>query len=286
MLIKSINLKAISSRQTRRVRVATYNVHKCRGLDGRVRPDRIVRVLSEVDADIVALQEVVCVEGKSREDQQARYVAEEMGYYAEIGENRRHKGGAYGNVLLSRFPICYAQNYDLSVCGRERRGCLRSDIRLEDGGGWLHIFNLHLGTSFFERRKQARTLFRQQVLTDKHLPGNRIILGDFNEWSKGLASELLHSHFKSADLRKRLGRAHSYPGFLPLLHLDNVYFDGNLSLNSVAIHRSRTAVLASDHLPLVAEFDVPVAADQSSPYELPTSAIAFPYRKFLSHRNL
>lgn len=266
--------------------MATYNVHKCRGLDGRVRPDRIVQVLSEIDADIVALQEVVCVEGKSREDQQARYVAEELGYYAEIGENRRHKGGAYGNVLLSRFPICYAQNYDLSIRGRECRGCLRSDIRLEDGGGWLHVFNLHLGTSFFERRKQARKLFRQQVLTDKHLHGNRIILGDFNEWSKGLASELLRSHFKSADLRKHLGHARSYPGFLPLLHLDHVYFDGDLSLNHVAIHRSRTAVLASDHLPLVAEFDIPVAAEQSSPYELPTSATAFPDLKLLSHQNL
>ena len=195
-LIRSINSKAIKSQRTARVRVATYNLHKCRGLDGRVRPGRIVKVLSEINADIVALQEVVCVEGKAREDHQARYIAEELGYHVELGENRQHKGGAYGNVLLSRFPIYHARNYDISIRGRERRGCLRADVRLEDGG-WLHIFNLHLGTSFFERRKQARKLFGQQILTDRELPGNKIILGDFNEWTRGLASRLLDLHFRA-----------------------------------------------------------------------------------------
>ena len=189
-LIRLINSKAMKSQETARVRVATYNVHKCRGLDGRVRPDRIVQVLSEIDADIVALQEVVCVEGKAREDHQARYIAEALGYHVELGENRQHKGGTYGNALLSRFPIYHARNYDISIRDRERRGCLRADVRLEDGG-WLHI--LHLGTSFFERRKQARKLFGQQInLTDRELPGNKIILGDFNEWTRGLASRLLH----------------------------------------------------------------------------------------------
>src|SRR5581483_11702250 len=70
------------------LRVATYNVHKCRGMDGRVRPDRVAEVLSEIDADIVALQEVVCLEGKRREEHQAQYIAEELGYHAELGENR------------------------------------------------------------------------------------------------------------------------------------------------------------------------------------------------------
>lgn len=245
------------------MRVATYNVHKCRGLDGRVRPGRIVQVLNKIDADIVALQEVVCVDGKTREGQQGRYIAEELGYHAELGENRRHNGGAYGNVLLSRFPIYHARNYDLSVRGRERRGCLRADICLDDGS-WLHVFNLHLGTSIFERRKQARQLFGQQILTDKELPGNKIILGDFNEWTRGLASRLLHSHFKSADIRTRLGRAQTYPGVFPLLYLDHVYFDQTLKLEGIGVHRSRTALIASDHLPLVADLlirDVDVKPD-------------------------
>lgn len=252
---------------SQRLRVATYNVHKCRGLDGRVRPDRILRVLSDIDADVVALQEVVCVEGECREHHQARYLAEELGFHVEVGENRRHKGGAYGNVLLSRFPIRNARNYDLSVPARERRGCLRTDIHLDDGS-WLHIFNLHLGTSFFERRKQARKLFREQILTEIHLSGNKIILGDLNEWTKGLASRLLRSHFKKAEIRPGEGRGQSYPGVLPLLHLDHIYFDGDLKLHGVSIHRSRRALLASDHLPLVAEFsisEVPVRPSLRAP---------------------
>lgn len=233
------------------MRVATYNVHKCSGLDGRVRPSRIVQVLSEIDADIVALQEVVCVEGKAREDHQARYIAEELGYHMELGENRRHKSGAYGNVLLSRFPIFHARNYDISIRGRERRGCLRADIRMKDGG-WLHIFNLHLGTSFFERREQARQLFRQQILNDKKLPGSTIILGDFNEWTKGLASRLLGLHFKNAGRRPRLSSRGTYPGIFPLLTLDHIYFDQTFELDGFSVHRSRKALIASDHLPLVA----------------------------------
>ena len=241
-----------------RVRVATYNIHKCRGLDGRVRPDRIAQVLSELDADVIALQEVVCVEGKRREHQQARYVAEELGYHAEVGENRRHKGGAYGNVLLSRYPIHDPQNYDISARGRERRGCLKADIRLENGSV-LHVFNIHLGTSFFERRHQARKLVDLGVLANCELPGTRIILGDFNEWTKGLVSRLFKSHFQSADIRAHLGRARTYPGVLPLLHLDHIYFDEVLHLESLSLHRSRTALVASDHLPLVADFQIPAS---------------------------
>jgi endonuclease/exonuclease/phosphatase family metal-dependent hydrolase len=253
-LIRSINPKATKSQELKRIRVATYNVHKCCGLDGRVRPDRILGVLNEIDADIVALQEVVCVEGQTRQDHQARYLAHELEAHVEFGENRRHKGGGYGNVLLSRFPIHHAHNYDLSVPGRERRGCLRADLCLRDGE-WLHIFNLHLGTSFFERREQARKLFRQEILTDGHLPGQKIVLGDFNEWTKGLASRLFQSHFRTALSGTPRG-TQTYPGLLPMLHLDHIYFDRDLELRSATVHRSRTALLASDHLPLVAEFAV------------------------------
>jgi endonuclease/exonuclease/phosphatase family metal-dependent hydrolase len=228
--------------------------------------------LKEVDADIIALQEVVCVEGKTREDHQAQYLADELEAHVEFGENRRHKDGGYGNVLLSRFPIHHAENYDLSVRGRERRGCLRVDLRLGDAE-WLHIFNLHLGTSFFERREQARKLFGQPILTDEHLPGNKIVLGDFNEWTKGLASRLLRSHFRRADSGTPLA-TQTYPGLLPVLRLDYLYFDRELNLDGVTIHRSRTAILASDHLPLVAEFSIPVTVDQSAPARLLTSLSA------------
>lgn len=241
-----------------RVRVATYNVHKCRGLDGRIRPERIVEVLREIDADIVALQEVVSRDGRRRIDDQARYVADELGLHAELGENRRYRGGAYGNLLLSRMPIHHARNHDLSVRGRERRGCLRTDIHLDDSSV-LHLFNVHLGTALFERRIQARELIRRRLFTDPQLVGTRIILGDFNEWTRDLPSKFLNDHFESANSRIQLARPRTFPGFLPLLALDYIYFDRGLQLHDVRIHRSRMALLASDHLPLVAEFNLPSA---------------------------
>jgi endonuclease/exonuclease/phosphatase family metal-dependent hydrolase len=235
-------------------RIVTYNVHKCRGLDRRVRPERIAMVLRETKADIIALQEVLSVEGRERERHQARFIAEELGMDYHIGENRRLDGGAYGNVVLSRLPLRAAHNYDITWSGRERRGCLRVDVLLHKGRV-LHIFNVHLGTAFIERRHQARRLTNGGILHQPELSGARVVLGDFNEWTHGLTSRLLSKHFESADIRHHLRRGRTYPGVLPLVHLDHVYYDQALTLERLTLHRSRTALVASDHLPLVADFN-------------------------------
>ncbi len=245
-------MTAVSAR-ARAIRVATYNVHKCRGLDGRVRPRRIAEVLRELDADVIALQEVVRAHGPGREADQARFLAEELGAHPAFGENRRLSGGGYGNLVLTRLPLREARNYDISAPGCEPRGCLRVDIDL-NGAGVLHVFNVHLGTAFFERRRQARALVHAGILNRGAPNGPRVVLGDFNEWTRGLASRLLGSSFESADIRAHLRRSRTYPGILPLLHLDHIYFDPALRMEGLALHRSRTALVASDHLPLVADF--------------------------------
>ncbi|HET8550733.1 MAG TPA: endonuclease/exonuclease/phosphatase family protein [Bryobacteraceae bacterium] len=235
-----------------RFRIVTYNIHKCKGLDGKVRPSRIAAVLRAVDADVAALQEVVSIEGEVRELHQAEYLAHELGMRFAIGENRRHAGGAYGNVVLSRFPLESACNYDISVPGRERRGCLRTDIRLN--GAVLHVFNVHLGTAFMERRHQGRKLLHEELLRSGALAGPRVVLGDFNEWTHGLASQLLTVEFQSADIRLHLPTRFTYPGVCPVLHLDHIYYDNTLVLDGVGLYRSRQALVASDHLPLYADF--------------------------------
>jgi endonuclease/exonuclease/phosphatase family metal-dependent hydrolase len=235
------------------LRVATYNVHKCQGLDRRVRPARIVEVLREIDSDVVALQEVVSHENGPREADQVRFIAEELGMNYCVGETRKHKGGAYGNVLLTRLSLRSSCNYDISVRGREERGCLRADLEVE-GVGVLHIFNVHMGTAFLERRSQVRKLLDSAILHNEELQGARIMLGDFNEWTRGLTTRLLGSHMKSADVANHLRRAKTYPGVLPFLHLDHIYFDETLEMEKLILHRSRKALIASDHLPLVADF--------------------------------
>lgn len=239
-----------------RVRIATYNVHKCRGMDRRVDPLRIASIIEELDADIVAIQEIMDLEDGRPEHDQARTILGQLrGYEAQFGETRRILGGPYGNMTLSRWPVAFWRNYDLTWRNRERRGCLRTDVQLP-GGGVLHLFNVHLGTGWIERRHQGRQLVSQSVLTDDALLGPRVVVGDFNEWTRGLASRLMSGCFDSVELRIHLRYFRTYPALVPVLHLDHFYFDRHLKLERFKVHRSRTALLASDHLPLIAEFSV------------------------------
>ena len=94
-------------------RIVTYNIHKGRGLDRRKRMGWVAEILQGLEPDIVALQEVLSVEGKEPEDHQARFIAEALGFEYRIGETRRLRGGVYGNVTLSRFPMILEKHYDL-----------------------------------------------------------------------------------------------------------------------------------------------------------------------------
>ncbi len=234
-------------------RIATYNTHKCRGMDGRIRPHRVADVLRELDADVIALQEVASLSGGRREQDQARYLADAVGYEYHIGETRKWRGAAYGNVLLSRFPVKDVEVYDLTASRREPRGCIRCDLEVAPGK-IVHVFNVHLGTGYIERRKQAGLLVSRDVLLSPRLKHPRLIIGDFNEWTRGLVSRTLQQKFESVDIQLHLNRKRTYPGVLPIMHLDHMYFDRQLVLEEFLLHRSRMALLASDHLPLLAGF--------------------------------
>src|SRR4029078_7129381 len=162
----------------------------------------------------------------------------------------KHRGGGYGNGLLSMFTIEHSRNYDVTMPRREPRGLLRGDIRLPSGK-LLHILDVHLGTGLMERRGQASLLLHEELLLSKDFSAPRILLGDFNEWTRGKATKLLSEHFRSAEakpVRPVVGRAkkmRSYPGFMPVLHLDHIYYDEALKLKTFRLHRSRKALVAS-----------------------------------------
>jgi endonuclease/exonuclease/phosphatase family metal-dependent hydrolase len=237
------------------IRIATYNVHRCRGLDRRVSVARIAEVIARLNADIVAVQEIRRGDGRANaESDQVAFLGEALGCHLAFGENRLLRGAPYGNAIFSRFPIVLHENYDLTVRGQERRACLRSDVRLPHGRR-LHVYNVHLSTRYFARPRQARHLLSSQVVNHPAVRGPRIVVGDFNEWTRGVATRLMGEQFESVDVRL-LGRRRTYPGLFPILHLDHFYFDAALRLRSFRLHRSKLALVASDHLPLVAEFEV------------------------------
>jgi endonuclease/exonuclease/phosphatase family metal-dependent hydrolase len=113
---------------------------------------------------------------------------------------------------------------------------------------------VHLGTALLERRYQASRL--ATFVADSRLPGPRIVLGDFNEWIRGLTTSLLSKNLKSVDLREHMRRRRTYPGVFPMLHLDHIYYLGDLDVVRVWLPRTRLSLVASDHLPLVADVEL------------------------------
>ena len=231
------------------MRIVTYNIHKGRGMDGRVSIKRIGDVLAQVDADIVALQEVFSA-SDGREGQ-VEALAASLGLKSIFGRTRHHLGRPYGNALLSRWPIIGSCDMDLTWAHRERRGCVRVDLKTPLG--ILHVFNIHLGTSFFERRHQVKSLLKAKQIHDG-ISGPRVLVGDFNEWIKGLTTRMLSETFESLNLELHVRKRRSYPGLLPLVHLDHIYFERPLHIEKAELIRNRLSRIASDHLPLVATF--------------------------------
>ncbi|HVH29965.1 MAG TPA: endonuclease/exonuclease/phosphatase family protein [Vicinamibacterales bacterium] len=238
------------TRASNSLRIATYNIHRCRGLDGRTRPERIATVLSSIDADVVALQEVVGA--GPRGGGQAEEIGAALGMGWTMSPARLLRGHQFGNVVLSRLPIAEHVEHDLSWKTCEPRRLQRVDVSV--GGATLHVYNVHLGTALLERRHQAERL--AAIVSDRHVPGPKLVLGDFNEWMKGLVTTMLSARLNSVDLRNFLRRRRTYPGVFPLLHLDHIYYAGHVEVVGIELPRTRLALVASDHLPLVADIRV------------------------------
>jgi endonuclease/exonuclease/phosphatase family metal-dependent hydrolase len=232
------------------LRIATYNIHRSRGMDRRVMPARIVDVLRSIDADVIALQEVLGPGPAGAGHAEEIGAGLGMGWVMTcVRMLRQHQ---FGNVILSRYPIVHHSQYDLSWRTCEARACQRADIDI--GGRPLHIYNVHLGTAVLERRYQAGRL--ASFVHDRRVTGPKVILGDFNEWMKGLATKTLSSLFESVDISTHLRRRRTYPGLFPVVHLDHIYYEGRVEVHSVEMPRTRKTLMASDHLPLVANLRI------------------------------
>ena len=217
------------------VRIATYNIHRGRGLDGRTSLDRIGEVLREIDADVVGVQEIFAA--------QAEHLARDLDMQLVTGVTAHRSDGAFGNAILTRLGLRGVATFDLSVRTREARGGIRVDLGYHSEV--LHVFNVHLGLARRERAEQVKWLVERHILWDDRT-GPRVVVGDLNEWFPGRVGRALRKEFSS--LRPR--RTHPAP--LPLWSLDRIYWDHAVRGESMRVHQSRLARVASDHLPLVA----------------------------------
>lgn len=221
-----------------RVVLATYNVHGCVGTDRRRDPRRVLDVIRELDADAVALQELMW------DPADARHLLEEfahrLGCEAIAGPTLMREGGHFGNALLTRLPVTGSTRIDLSFPGREPRGAI--DATLETADGPLRVVATHLGLSPAERRGQIRRLLGCLSEPDFEPAA---LLGDLNEWYLwGRPLRWLRSHFG------RSPAPATFPARRPVFALDRVWARPEGALREVRAHASPLARIASDHLPL------------------------------------
>jgi endonuclease/exonuclease/phosphatase family metal-dependent hydrolase len=223
------------------LRVATYNVHGCVGIDRRFDAGRIARVIGAIDADVVALQEVVTpVRGV---DVHA-VLAASGDYRIATRATMQLAGGTFGNAVLSRWPIVDERSHDLSVAKREPRAAI--DVTVDVGGRAVRVIATHLGLGASERRMQLARIVEIADSSDRLT----IVAGDFNVIrASGRALRDVFAHFGMTVSPR------TFPSIAPMLALDRIGVRG-ASVTTLDAHRDRLARVASDHLPLVAEIEV------------------------------
>lgn len=239
-------------------RVMSYNIHKCIGsIDRKYRPERIISTIQHYNPDIVLLQEVDKGVPRSNHDHQVKLLAENLEFkYHLFQSNVTLKYGCYGNAILSHHPLSHHSNIDLTVEPKKRRRSLATQIKIKQGGHVRSVkfVNVHLGLAAYERAIQVKRLVNHTYTTSNPHNLPMIIGGDFNDLWQNLCRKVLYAN----DFTPVLGKTKTFPSLLPSRALDRMFYQGDLNvINSFAGH-TKLARAASDHLPIIADFSIPL----------------------------
>jgi endonuclease/exonuclease/phosphatase family metal-dependent hydrolase len=241
------------------VRVATYNIHK--GVQGvgprrRLEIHNLGHAVEQLDADIVCLQEVRKVHRREQRHfahwpdlPQAEFLAPE-GYEVVYRTNAFTRHGEHGNALLSRWPVLSHQHEDISDHRFEQRGLLHVELLVHERV--VHVLVVHLGLI---RGSRARQVAQLQRFIEREVPADAPLLmaGDFNDWGGQTERALGDSHFRSF----KGPRQATFPARMPLVQLDYVFARG-LTPKAVHVPQGRNWWRMSDHLPMIADFEMPL----------------------------
>ena len=242
-----------------KIRILSYNIHRAIGMDRSFRPDRIAKIIDHHDADIVLLQEVDVGVPRSGHLNLGETLAELCNYpHLAIGLNVKLSEGMYGNATLSRFPILENNNIDLTIDHRKARGCLYTLLSIPSRRRnpiALPIFNLHLGLTFKERPRQLGKVVHSPEFKKLEPSDPCVIAGDFNDLRKRLAPMLTEILDFDCATNRKFGYQNAmltYPAFSPTSGLDKIFCRG-IEIITGKRCRLRSAKVASDHLPVIAD---------------------------------
>ena len=249
------------------LRVVTYNVHYCRGLDGRFAPERIARILRDLEPDLIALQELDCGRPRSRGDDQLAELARQLGLHALFCPSIINGEERYGHGLLSTQPLRLVCQARLPTGGGpviEPRDALHATVAL--GGREVSVITTHLGLTRSERTAQIDRLLAPDFLGGLAPDRPALFLGDLNLAPGGpLYRRLTASWSPRADAAPALRdvQAHApghialktFPSFLPLRTLDHIFVTPHFKIHRVQAPANLLTRRASDHLPLVADLE-------------------------------
>lgn len=225
-------------------KVASYNMRKGIGLDRRRDPVRVLNVLQEMDADIIALQEADRRFGTRASAIPLEMIEGESDYTPVMLENRPLSLGWHGNALLVRKGIEVEESHMLRLPALEPRGAVAATLRI--AGQRLQVVGMHLDISGLRRRHQARAIL-SHLDEGEDLPA--ILMGDCNEWrpAGGCLNDFAASHHM-------VDTGQSFPSRRPLARLDRIFASPQLQPVQSGVHSSLLAARASDHLPIWATF--------------------------------
>lgn len=225
------------------IKVASYNIRKAIGTDRRRDPGRILEVLHEIDADIVALQEADRRFGSRLSALPLDMIADQSPYKPIDYDIRPGGIGWHGNALLVRRSADVLHHAPLHLPVLEPRGAVTADIRI--GGATVRIVGMHLDLSGLLRRRQVQSILHQ-IAARPPLP--TILMGDLNEWT---ANGGCLREFSAGFAMAATGR--SFHSRRPVAALDKIICSRDVRLEACGVHRSARSVMASDHLPVWAK---------------------------------
>lgn len=227
------------------MKLASYNIRKAIGLDRRRDPARILDVVNQIGADVIVLQEADKRLGPRPTALPRQMIADHTDYTPVDVAASAVSIGWHGNAILVRKGLPVSDPQRIELPGLEPRGAVSAVIN-----GRLRVVGVHLGLMRRHRHRQMRSI----RLALANCPHPTAVLGDFNEWSPHAGLEELQSRYQIVAPGK------SFHASRPVAALDRVGLSPGISLKTGGVIETRLAKVASDHLPVWVEIELPAPA--------------------------